>query len=582
MADSDFIFIQNYDPLNNVLLSTFLSALPVLVLLYLLAIHPHKDKNTGKTILGIYAPYAAIAAAITAFLVALFMCRMPASSAVMAFVYGVLYGIFSIGWIVFGAIFLYNTTVITGKFEILRDSIAGLTPDRRLQSLLIAFSFGAFIEGACGFGTPVAVAGAIMCGLGFRPLTAAVICLIANTAPVAWGAVGTPIITLAGTSEIPAELLSKMAGHQLPFFSVIIPIWLVATLVFMDKGKFADVIEVLPGCIVCGLSFAITQFTMAEMGNVMLVDIGAGIVSLVVTTLFFRVWQPKHIMGHEDFDAANIPKHSMGEIVMSWMPWVFLAVAVGIWGWQPAKTFLGGLFSPAIEFPYLHNLTSYDTPLVTEHAPLAARWVFNFFSLAGTGILVAAILSGLIILRLSPAQWGEALKMTLNRMKVPITVICTVLGLGYLTRYAGTDVILGIAFTRTGVMYPFFAAMLGWLGVFLTGSDSACNAMFGHLQRVTAELLHLNPVLIVATNSTGGVMGKMIDPQSIIVASITCYKDKDEGMAAIGPIFRAVVGHSVVLAALMGILVMLEAYVFTGLQVHLPEAAAFVTSLLPM
>ncbi|MDR0434044.1 MAG: L-lactate permease, partial [Gracilibacteraceae bacterium] len=282
-------YIQAYDPFGNAALSTIVAALPVLVLLYLLAIHPHKNKKTGKTELGIFAPYAAIAAALVAIVIALFICKMPALAVGSAFVYGVLYGVFSIGWIVFGAIFLYNTTLITGKFEILRDSVAGLTPDRRLQALLIAFSFGAFIEGACGFGTPVAVSGAIMCGLGFRPITAAVICLIANTAPVAWGAVGTPIITLAGASGIPEELITRMAGHQLPFFSVIIPIWLVATLVVMDKGKLSDVIEVLPGCLVCGLSFAITQFSMAEAGNVMLVDIGAGIVSLIVTALFFRI-----------------------------------------------------------------------------------------------------------------------------------------------------------------------------------------------------------------------------------------------------------------------------------------------------
>jgi lactate permease len=349
----------------------------------------------------------------------------------------------------------------------------------------------------------------------------------------------------------------------------------------MDKGKLSDVIDVLPGCLVCGLSFAITQFSLAEAGNVMLVDIGAGIASLVVTALFFRVWKPKTIMGHEDFDAAQIPKHPVGDVIMAWMPWGFLAVAVFFWGLPAWKSTLTSIFHPAIEFPGLHKLTSYNTPLVDAvPTPVNAVWTFNFFSLAGTGILIAGILSGLFVLRLTPAQWGQALSMTVNRMKVPITVICTVLGLGYLTRYSGTDVILGIAFTKTGVLYPFFAAMLGWLGVFLTGSDSACNAMFGHLQRVTADLMGLNPVLIVTTNSTGGVMGKMIDPQSIIVATISCYKDKDEGMRAIGPIFRAVVGHSVVLAALIGVLVMLQAYVFTGLQVPFEEGVALLRSIL--
>lgn len=575
-------YMQNYDPMGNVVLSTFMAALPIIVLLYLLALHPHKDKH-GTKHLGIFAPYAAVAAAVVAILVAIFMMKMPVPSALYAFGYGALSGLFPIGWIIFGAIFLYNTTLITGKFEVLKDSVASLSPDRRLQALLIAFSFGAFIEGASGFGTPVAVSGAIMVGLGFRPMTAAVICLIANTAPVAWGAIGTPILTLAQVSGIPAELISMQAGRQLPFFSLIIPFWLVATLVFMDKGTWKDVWEVWPAALVSGASFAIVQFTMSQMGNVMLVDIGAGIGSMVATALFLKVWKPKNIMGHEDshdnkVGAATslakkkpieIPHHTMGELIQAWLPWAFLAVAVFLWGMKDVKTFLNGIFNPQFPVPYLDKLVFHMPPVGTGKAAMAAVYGFNILTMAGTGILLAAVVSGIFVLKLTPAQWKQAFNMTLTRLVVPLTVICSVLGLGYLTRYAGTDAILGLAFTKTGSAYPFFASMLGWLGVFLTGSDTSSNAMFGGLQKITADQLGLNPVLIVTANSTGGVMGKMIDAQSIVVATVACYDNHQEGMAAVGPIFRAVIWHSIALAIMLSGLVWAQAYIFPWMQVYM-------------
>ncbi|HHV65198.1 MAG TPA: L-lactate permease [Peptococcaceae bacterium] len=573
-------YFQNYNPTGNIYLSTFLAAVPIIVLLYLLALHPHKDKE-GHRRLGIFAPYAAIIAALTAFAVCLFMMKMPVPMAVAAFLYGALNGLFPIGWIVFSAIFLYNTTLITGKFEVLKDSVAGLTPDKRLQAILIAYGFGAFMEGACGFGTPVAVCGAIMVGLGFRPMTAAVICLIANTAPVAFGAIGVPILTLSQVSGIPDQYISMMAGRQLPFFSVIIPFWLVATMVFMDKGKWKDVWEVWPATLVCGGSFAVAQFFSSQMGWTMIVDIASGIISMIVTVFFLKVWRPKRIVTHgmtyDDAHAAetaaaalNVRKHPRNEVIKAWLPWAFLALAVFLVGLNDVKVFLNSLFNPTWDVPFLHNLAYHTPPVGSGETPMAAKYSWNFLTMGGTAIMVAAVISGLFVLKLSAAEWKRAFNMTVVRMKVPFTVICTVLGLGYLTRYAGTDAILGLAFTKTGSAYPFFASMLGWLGVFLTGSDTSSNAMFGNLQRITADQLGMNPVLIVTANSTGGVMGKMIDAQSIVVSTVACYEDHNEGMAAVGPIFRAVFWHSLALAILLSALVWCQAYVFPWMQVHMP------------
>ena len=313
----------------------------------------------------------------------------------------------------------------------------------------------------------------------------------------------------------------------------------------------------------------------------MLVDIGSGIVSMVVTALFLKVWSPKNIMGHDDAHEnqgaatqlnkkkIEVPKHSMKELVTAWMPWAFLAIAVFLWGMNDVKTFLNGIFNPKFPVPFLDGLVHHTAPVGSPDAPMAAVYSWNILTMAGTGIMLAAILSNIFILRLSAAQWAQAFQMTAKRMVVPITVICSVLGLGYLTRYAGTDAILGLAFTKTGSAYPFFASMLGWLGVFLTGSDTSSNAMFGGLQKITAEQLGLNPVLIVTANSTGGVMGKMIDAQSIVVATVACYENHQEGMAAVGPIFRAVIWHSIALAVLLSGLVWAQAYIFPWMQVHM-------------
>lgn len=572
-------YFQNYNPTGDAVLSTFLAALPIIVLLYLLALHPHKDKN-GKRQLGIFAPYAAIASAIVGILVAVLVMNMPVATAVAAFGYGAANGLFPIGWIVFGAIFLYTMTVVTGSFEVVKNSVASISPDRRLQALLIAFSFGAFMEGASGFGTPVAVAGALMVGVGFKPMTAAVICLIANTAPVAWGSIGTPILTLGAVSGIDPSLISMQAGRQLPFFSLIVPFWLVATLVFMDKGTWKDVFEVWPATLVSGLSFATTQFVMSQAGNVELVDIGAGIVSMVVTALFLKIWQPKHLMTHEDAHEnasatgvarkkLEIPKYTGSQLFTAWAPWIIMAIAVFTWGQSGFKKFFNGIFAPIIEVPFLHGVVYRTAPISPEPTMEAAKYTFNFLTYAGTAMMVAAFIGGIFVLKVTSKQWKEIFKITFFRMRVPLTVICTVLGLGYTTRYAGTDAIMGLAFTKTGVMYPFFASMLGWLGVFLTGSDTSSNAMFGSLQRITAEQLGLNPVLIVTANSTGGVMGKMIDAQSIVVSTVACYERHEDGMNAVGPIFRKVFPHSIALAILLSALVWAQAYIWPWMQVPL-------------
>jgi len=570
-------YLQDYNPTGNFWLSVLVAAVPIVALLYFLALHPHKSKD-GKKVLGIYAPYAAAIAAFLGFLICVFVMKMPTASTAAGFGLGVISGLFPIGWIIFGAIFLYVMTVVTGKFEVVKDSIAGITADRRLQALLVAFCFGAFIEGASGFGTPVAVAGAIMVGLGFRPLTAAVICLIANTAPVAWGAIGTPVLTLAKVTGIPDGLITQMAGRQLPFFSIIIPFWLVATLVLMEKGKWKDVWDVWPAILVTGVSFATAQFLMANAQQTMLVDIVAGMASIIVTSLFLRVWTPKHIItnemayalvdGRDVGEARIIPPHGHSWPVMlqAWAPWAFLAIFVTLWGVPSVKTFLDGLFAPHFAVPYLDGVVFTTTPVsatAVAKTGTAAVYTFNLITSAGTGILIAAFITGTIFLRVTLAQWKEILITTIVRLKIPISVIALVFGLSYMTRYAGTDAILALAFVKTGSVYPFFAVMVGWLGVFLTGSDTASNSLFGNLQQITAKQLGLNPLLIVTANSTGGVMGKMIDAQSITVATTVCYEDTQEGINAIGVIFRKVFWHSVALAILMGILVYLQAYVLT-------------------
>jgi lactate permease len=599
------MYEQDYNPLGNVFLSTIVAAVPIVVLLYFIALHPHRD-DEGRRHLGISAPWAAFYGVLAAFLVSCLAFGMPLASAASAFTLGTLSGFLGIIWIILAAMLLYTMTVVTGKFEIVKESIIHISSDRRLQVLLIAFSFGAIIEGTSGFGTPVAIAGAVMVGLGFSPFQSAVLNLLANTAPVAWGAIGTPIVTLASVSGLDQLTLSAMAGRQLPFVSLLVPFWLVVTFVKMEGGTWKEAFEVWPAMLVSGGSFAVMQwFASASPSFHLMTDVVSGVFSVACTALFLRfVWHPESrfllkserragaaaVSGGGGAALAPEPArdwkygYSVGQTAYAWLPWAILIAFCGIWGMPAWKAYLNGslaglsfettllgsrfggpLSLPVWEMPALHNLVQRMPPVLPAGAaPEAARFTINWLSAAGTGVFLAAILSG-IVLRMSAAQWKEAIGRTLHRMKTPVLVIGQVLGLGFLTRYSGTDAVLGLAFTSAGVMYPFFAAYLGWLGVFLTGSDTASNALFGSLQRITAQQLNLNEVLIVATNSTGGVMGKMIDAQSIMVACAACYEDPKERNHALGPIFRKVWWHSVAGAAVIGLIALLQAYVFPGM-----------------
>jgi lactate permease len=600
------MFEQNYNPLGNAFLSTVVAAIPILTLLYFIALHPHRDAR-GHKHLGISAPYAAFYGVIAAFLVSTLVFGMPLASAGSAFMFGTLSGMLGIIWIIVGAMFLYNMTLISGKFEVVKESIVHISVDRRLQVLLIAFSFGAIIEGTSGFGTPVAIAGAVMVGLGFSPFQSAVLNLLANTAPVAFGAIGTPIVTLASVSGLDQLAISTMAGRQLPFVSVLVPFWLVAAFVKMEGGSWRQVWEVWPGALCSGLSFAVMQWLASSSPSFhLMTDVVAGVFSVICTALFLRfVWHPKtrFLLRHEreaqeragQAPALTADAHEWksrfrpAETAYAWLPWAILIGCCAVWGiptWRAylnnlladasfqttllGSPFAGSLSLPVWDMPALHGLVQRMPPVLQAGAaPEAARFSINWLSASGTGVFLAAILSGLV-LRLSVAQWKEAVVRTAHRLVIPILVIGQVLGLGYLTRYSGMDAVLGLAFTGAGFMYPFFAAYLGWLGVFLTGSDTASNALFGSLQRITAQQLNLPEVLIVATNSTGGVMGKMIDAQSIMVACAACYDDPKERTHALGPIFRTVWWHSVAGAAVIGLIALLQAYVFPGMIPPLP------------
>lgn len=576
--------------------STALAALPIVVLLGLLGVFRWS------------APRAAAAGLLTALGVSVLAFGMPWKLALAAAVDGAGFGLFPIGWIVFCAVFLYALTVQAGQFEIVKHSVASLSADRRLQAMLIAFSFGAFIEGAAGFGTPVAISAALMIGTGFTPLYAAGLALIANTAPVAFGALGTPIITLARVTGLPEADLSAMAGRQLPFFSLIVPAWMVCTM-----SGWRGLKGVWPAVLVSGGSFAVVQFVVANWFGPTLVDVAGGLISLVLLALFLKVWRPKEIWqfpgesdsmttttvaasehAHGELDLGATSQHHAaprayrrGEVVSAWVPWILLSICVFVWGIPQVRTFLdGGLSAEAVErrlaadgsplrwwekpnrlaartaltfeVPALHRSVRRAPPAATaDERPEEALFRLNWLSATGTGIFVAALLSA-AWMRVPPVIFVRVLSRTLYVMRWPLFTIAAMLAIAYVTRYSGTDVTLGLAFTHTGVLYPFFAAMLGWLGVALTGSDTSSNALFGSLQKVTALQLDLNPTLICAANSTGGVMGKMIDAQSIVVSAAATNQQGGES-----EILRFVFWHSVILAALMGCLTMAQAYWLT-------------------
>lgn len=561
---------QAYDPAGHWWVSTLIAALPIIVLLGLLA---------G---LKVRAHLCAAAGAATAVTVAIIAFKMPALLAVSSFVYGAAFGLLKIVWIVIAAVFLYDISVETGQFEIMKQSVAAITPDRRLQLLLVAFCFGAFIEGCAGFGAPVAIAGAFMIGLGFKPFQAAALNLIANTAPVAWGAIGTPVHTLAAVTSLNESDLNAMIGRILPITALIVPIWLVRAMVSW-KATF----EVLPAILVVGGSFAATQWFWANHMDSNLVDIAAGIVSLVVTLLFLRLWQPKKIWRFADEAVAGIddPGSMPGkapqepgsptpattrQIAKAWMPFAILSFFVLCWGLPSIKTALNQATTPSFkvvladgsarsgppgwDWPYLHGKVSRTAPVVSKPTPEAARFDFNWLTATGTGCFLAAILAGLL-LGLRIGSIARSFANTVVRLRFAIVAMTCMLGLGYVTRYSGMDAVLGLAFTRTGWLFPFFGTYIGWLGVALTGSDTSSNAIFGSLQKITAQQLNLSPILMCAANSAGGVMGKMVDAQSICIASAATNQVGNEGS-----LFRFLFWHSVVLAAIVGLTVMVYAY----------------------
>ncbi|MCK4154565.1 L-lactate permease [Ralstonia pseudosolanacearum] len=558
---------QVYDPLGNAVWSTVAAGLPVAVLLCSLAFF-HMQ-----------AHLAAGLALLVGVGIAAFVFGMPAAMAGKAAGLGIVSGLFPIGWIVLNIIFLHRLTTLNGSFKVLQGSISGITEDRRLQLLLVAFSFGAFFEGAAGFGTPVAVTGAILIGLGFSPLAASGLALIANTAPVAYGALGAPIIGLAAVTGLDLKDLSAMIGRQLPFFSVLVPFWLIWAF-----AGLRGMLQIWPAILVAGVTFAVPQFLVSNFHGPWLVDVIAALVSMGSLTLFLKVWKPKSIWTSTALrnhpDTSKVDPEAAAEAraattaaadakisrVQAWLPWVILTVFVFIWGVPQFKAFVDGLWQFKLPIPGLDKMVLKGPPVVPKVTAEAAVFTFNVLSMAGTGILASAVVGGLLmgysVPRMVKEYWS-----TIKLTRYSLLTICAMFGIGYLTRYSGLDATLGLAFAHTGVLYPLFGTMLGWLGVALTGSDTASNVLFGGLQKTTSEQLGLSPILMSAANSSGGVMGKMIDAQSIVVASTATKWYGHEG-----DILRYVFFHSIALAFLVGLLITLQAYVEPFTRMVVPMA----------
>jgi lactate permease len=516
------------------------------------------------------AHIAASIALVVAILIAVYGFTMPAGMAIRAGILGLAVGFFPIGWIVLNVIFLYRLTVEKGVFTTLQQTIGGVTADRRLQLLLIAFSFGAFFEGASGFGTPVAVTGAILIGLGFSPLAASGLSLIANTAPVAYGALGTPIAGLASVTGIDPYLLGAMVGRQLPFFSLIVPFWLIWVFAGWRGMK-----EIWPAILVTGVSFAVPQYLISNFVNPWIVDIGASLISMACLIGFLKIWKPKTVwtspkLRTRDDSAATMPaqaaapaaKPTNAQVWRALTPWIIVCALLLVWGTGWFKAAVNPIFTWNYAVDGLHNLINKVPPVVAKPTKEGAVFAFTYLSFTGTGMLIAAIISG-FVMGFSPASLIRSYGRTIYVVRYSLITISAMLAIGTLTRFSGLDATLGLAFAHAGFLYPFFGTLLGWLGVALTGSDTASNVLFGGLQKITAEQLNLSPILMSAANSSGGVMGKMIDAQSIVVASTATNWFGHEGS-----ILRFVFWHSIALACLVGVLVMLQAYVFTGMIVH--------------
>jgi lactate permease len=545
-------WLQNYDPLGNTLLSTLVAAVPIVILLGAIAW------------LHIRIHYAAICGLVIALAIAVFAYKMPVKLAGLTTLYGALFGLFPIGWIILNVIFLYQLTVKRGHFEVLRNSLAAVAPDPRIQLILIAFSLGAFIEGVAGFGTPVAITGAILIQLGFRPLHASGLALIANTAPVAFGSLGIPITTLAAVTGMDVMELSKMVGRQLPFFSVIVPFWVV----FAYSG-WRGMLAVWPAALTGGVAFAVPQFLVSNFHGPWLVDNVSGACSILAVVVLLRFWKPREGVPsstrnqdapstlQKGTDSPVCTTYTRREVFAAWLPWIILSAFIFVWGQPQMKTVLNKLASPKIEMGSLHQGIQRTPPVAPAGAPPeAAIFKIEWLSATGTGILLSAIIAG-FIMGFSARDLLRTFGQTIFHVRFSLVTIAAMLALGYVTKYSGSDATLGLALAHTGWMYPFFGTLLGWLGVALTGSDTASNVLFGSLQQITAQQTGISPILMGAANSSGGVMGKMVDAQSIVVASTaTNYYGKE------GEILRFVFWHSIVLACLVGVLVFLQAYVW--------------------
>jgi lactate permease len=527
---------QIYDPLGNRLLSTAVAALPVVTLFFVLV-------GLKKRVW-----VAALCGLLVAVALALAVFRMPAVLVATAAAHGVIFGVMRIAWIVVGSIFLYNVASTTGQFQVMKDSIAGLSSDKRLQLVLIAFCFGAFLEGTGGGGAPVAIAGSFLIGLGFKPFQAATLCLVANTAPVAWGGVGNPIRVLAGVTGLPELEFSAMAGRILPPLSLILPFWLVRSMV-----GWRETWQVWPALLASGLSFAGMQFYWSNFQDIGLVDVVSAIFSLLTTVALLKMWQPATILPVGGELVATMRRHSTSAVLRGWSPFIVASVLIFVTGLPAAASYLN-LDALRIPMPFLHNAVLKMPPVAPQPTPEDATVNLNFIGIPGSVVFAAGVIAALLA-RLPPATTIRLFKETVVQMTPSLLAISFMVGLAYVTRYSGMDTILGLSLTGTGVLFPFFGTLLGWLGVALTGTDAGSNALFGNLQKVTAEQLSLSPILMGAANTTGGVMGKMIDAQSIVVASSATHQQGQEAS-----IFKAVFWHSIALASLVGLIVMAYAY----------------------
>jgi lactate permease len=528
---------QVYDPLDSRVLSTAVSALPVLTLFFVLV--------------ALKRPVwvAALSGLLMAVALALLVFEMPSALVATAATHGFIFGMMRIAWIVVGSIFLYNVASTTGQFQVMKDSIAGLSSDKRLQLVLIAFCFGAFLEGTGGGGAPVAIAGAFLIGLGFHPFPAATLCLLANTAPVAWGGVGNPIRVLAGVTGLPEAQFSAMAGRILPPLSLILPVWLVRSMV-----GWRETWQVWPALLVSGASFAAMQFYWSNFQEPGLVDIVSAIFSLLATVAFLKIWAPAQVMPVNGELVAAVKRHSTAEVLRGWSPFIVASVLIFLSG-LPAVGRLVNVDALRTPMPFLHNAVLKMPPVAPMPTPEDATVNLNFIGIPGTVIFVSAVIAALLA-GLPVRRTARLFMQTIVQMMPSLLAISFMVGLAYVTRYSGMDTVLGLSLTGTGSLFPFFGTLLGWLGVALTGTDAGSNALFGNLQKVTAEQLGLSPILMGAANTTGGVMGKMIDAQSIVVSSSATHQQGKEA-----EIFKAVIGHSIVLASLVGLIVLFYAYV---------------------